>query len=546
MVNLYVNQAGFYPDSEKYALSAYKFEEFSIKDEQGNICYTGKAAYFGQDECSGDEVYSADFSDFRKEGRYYVETAEGRSYSFEIGDKCLNEALCKMEKAFYYLRCGCELKPEHAGKFTHAACHTGKARLWSDHSVELEATGGWHDAGDYGRYITAAACAVSHLLYAYKFYPQIFDGQNLNIPESDSAVPDILEECRYEIEWMMKLQRADGGVYHKLTTAAHADFVMPEEDRGQLYLFDVSSMATADLAAVCALASGIYRPFDSEFAERLIGAAEKSYGWLKENPEFLGFRNPEGNSTGGYYEFNDRDNRFWAACEMFAATGDEKYHDDLKNSLREQFPLTHLGYGSVGGFGLMAYLFCERKECDEGLYGKFKSEMYRAADNLVKISEKCGYRTAMYPGEYCWGSNMNLMKNGMTFAIAQLLADMDGLDRDYIKYAARQMNTLLGANALGYSYVSGIGEHCINYPHLRPAYADGIDECIPGMVSGGPNGRPCPSDREVVSFPEDTPPMKCFEDDYRCFSLNEITIYWNSPAVFTAAALENIKRTGNN
>lgn len=106
-------------------------------------------------------------------------------------------------------------------------------------------------------------------------------------------------------------------------------------------------------------------------------------------------------------------------------------------------------------------------------------------------------------------------------------------------HAAAQLDYLMGLNALGISYVTGNGENAYNYPHLRPAHADGIEECMPGMVSGGPSGHPAdPVGRELV--PEGTPPMKGYVDHWMSYSLNEITIYWNSPAVFVAAYLLNL------
>lgn len=100
-----------------------------------------------------------------------------------------------------------------------------------------------------------------------------------------------------------------------------------------------------------------------------------------------------------------------------------------------------------------------------------------------------------------------------------------------------QLDYILGTNPTGYSFVTGVGDFCVNYPHHRPAFADGVEECIPGLVSGGPNSRrEDPYAREII--PDDTPPMKCFSDNMECYSLNEVTIYWNSPAVFLLAGLQ--------
>jgi len=528
-LHIFVNQVGYLPHSEKRAVITLPAEDFSVIDEQGNICFEGKAVHFGIDECSGDDVYIADFSSLTLSGKYRVRAAGETSLEFCVGENVLDRTLNAVTKAYYFLRCGCPLEEKYAGKFTHGKCHGERAVLWEDNSVSLDICGGWHDAGDYGRYVTAAACAVAHLLYAYKMFPEKLKGLSLNIPES-GALPDILGEVKYELEWLLKMQREDGAVYHKATTQHHAAFVMPENDVNQMYVLPVSTMATADFAAVCALASTVYRDEDREFSERLLAAAANTCRWLEDNPEFIGFENPDGCHTGTYGEWTDKDNRFWAWAEMFAATGNEHYHENMKKALKEEFPLTALGYGSVGGFGALSYLLCGRNCCDKALTEKFTQAFRADAERLAHISDKCGYGAAMDERSYCWGSNMNLMKRGMVFAIADYLAHSD----KYRTYAQRQADYLLGVNATGYSYVTGIGDFCCNYPHLRPAYADGIEKCIPGMVSGGPNGRPCDPDA-IALVPKGTPPMKCFADDVGCYSLNEITIYWNSPTVFVLA-----------
>lgn len=528
--NIFVNQIGYLPHEKKVAVLKSDCKSFKVIDDKSNIVYDGKVSSFGLDKYSEDTVWQADFSSLKECGTYKIITDNGdESLTFNISDNVYDKTLYDTLKALYFLRCGCELKEEHAGKFTHKECHTDNALLWEDNTVSLDVTGGWHDAGDYGRYITPGCCALAHLLYAYKLYPDVLHSLKLNIPESSNGIPDILSECRYELEWMFKMQCEDGGVYHKLTSFQHAPFIMPEEDNNQLYIFPVSSMATADFCAVCALASGIYKVFDEKFSKKLYDASIKAYNWLENNPEFLGIRNPEGCNTGPYFESDDKDNRYWAYCELYALTGEDKFATMIQALMTEEFSLTGLGFASVGGFGSIAYYLADTLNRDEKLLNRIKTAFMSEAELLKSFSDKCGYRVAMTEKDYCWGSNMIVMKQGMTFAIADLILG----DNTYYDYCSAQLDYLLGVNATGYSYVSGNGEFSVNYPHLRPAHADGIEECMPGMVSGGPNRKPCPNDMEILGYPEHLPPMKAFIDDVGCYSLNEITIYWNSPTVFT-------------
>lgn len=533
MDRIYINQVGYYPDIKKIAALNFATERFELIDEGGRVCYSGNVIHRGFDADSGDDVYNADFSDFEGTGRYRVRVGQRVSDSFEIAEKVYDKTFFDINKAYYFLRCGCGLEAKYAGVYTHGKCHIAPSKLWWDHSTELDLSGGWHDAGDYGRYITAGACAVAHLLYAYRMYPHAFDKLNLNIPESGQGnMPDILWEIKYELDWFLKLQAADGGVYHKATTQRHAPFVMPEEDVAQMYALPVSSMATADFAAACAMASEVYRPFMADYADKLIAAARKSGMWLEQNPDYL-FENMPDCTTGGYGEGSDTDNRFWAWSELYCATGEEHYHALMKKSIADNdFRFTGLGYGYVTGFGALTYILCDRDTLDAELKIKFENAYVAEAERLKALSEESGYMVAMRGIDYHWGSNMVLMQQGMIFAIADYIEKTDR----FREASFGQLHYLLGVNAVGYSYVTGNGEHAYNNPHLRPSAADGIEACMPGMVSGGPNGRPADGPgRQFI--PEGTPPMKCYLDHVGCFSLNEITIYWNSPAVFTLSSL---------
>lgn len=504
---------------------------FQVKDMEGKVCFEGVWVCFGEDALSGDTVYQGDFSALNIPGRYRIETEKGVSASFSIGETAYDKLMYDMMRGFYFLRCGCVLEEKHAGKFTHAACHTSLSSEWHNHDVKKQVLGGWHDAGDYGRYVTPGAVALCHLLYAFAFYPDVFETLHLNIPESGNHLPDILNECKWELDWLLQMQREDGAVYHKLTTAQHAPFVMPEEDKADLFLLPVTTVASADFAAICALASRIYRPYDEVYADTLLRAAEKTYQWLNENPWFLPTQNPMGCGTGGYYERDDLSNRFWAAAEMYATTGKEMYYQQMKRLKALPFPPLALGWGEVGGFGALALLSC-KFPVEEALLDELKQSVIRQAEKLADIADRCGYKAAMEEMHYCWGSNMILMMHGMLFCLADRL---EGKKR-FRQYAHNQLDVLMGVNAMGISYVTGNGDYAYNNPHLRPAYADGIEESIPGMVSGGPNRRPGDAvAREMIQ--PGTPPMKSYIDHWGSYSMNEITIYWNSPAVFVLAAL---------
>lgn len=497
------------------------------------VVMDGEARDMGVDEASGDHVYAADFSGIEQAGIYYVRNDAGdASHRFRIGEDIYRKLQLDMAKALYYQRCGCELEEKYAGVYTHPCCHMGDAVLWADRSVAKEVRGGWHDAGDYGRYISPAAVAVAHLLYAYELFPDSFTG-SLTIPESGNGMPDVLNECRYELEWMLKMQDEEGGAYHKLTSERHADFIMPQEDVAQFYLFPVSSMATADYAAAMALASRVYREFDESFADRLFDAAANAYGWLEKHPEYVGFKNPESCNTGEYDDVCDFDERLWAAAEMLVTTGERKYQERLDALLGENLTKTDFGWTDVSGFAALAILTDVSHKASADSVANLREAVIAEADRLVTVAEKSGYGVAMEPEDYVWGSNMVVLNRGMLLVLAAIITGQ-GRTEIYGQTALAQMNYLLGTNAVDYSYVTGYGEHAYMHPHNRPTECDGIELPMPGWVSGGPFKTPC-DEVGIKQIPAGTPPMKCYVDHAACYSLNEITIYWNTPAVFVTA-----------
>lgn len=539
---IFLNQIGYLPNATKTAILTHKADSFFLHDQKtGENVYTGILQPFleGRDAASGDIVFYADFSDFCTEGEYILCAGEVSSLPFAISKTIYHHLKIDLLRSYYFQRCGCVLTAACAGKYTHGCCHSASAALFDDPSVKLDLSGGWHDAGDYGRYVTAAATALAHLLYAFVLFPdRLLDP--LNIPESGNGMPDILNECRYELTWLLKMQREDGGVFHKVSTWHHAPFIMPEYDTAPLFAYAVSTPATADFAAITALASRVYAPFDTAFAGKLKTAALRSWDFLEHHPDQILFTNPADSGTGEYGDSCDRDERFWAAAELFSLTGEEKFFDTFSSLFKERFSKTALGYASTGGFGSLSFylnpIFEEigykhpRQQEMYSLKNKIREEFLAAADHCIALISKNAYPVAMSAEDYHWGSNMTVMNRGILLILGFLFTG----EQKYCKAALAQLDYLLGCNALGFCYVTGHGTHSCLHPHMRTIFADGIEEPIPGFVSGGPNMHPC----EEISkrkLPANTPPMKSYLDNYACYSLNEVTIYWNSPAVFVTA-----------
>ncbi|MCR5421805.1 MAG: glycoside hydrolase family 9 protein [Lachnospiraceae bacterium] len=533
MDKIFINQVGFRRRDSKKAILNFEANGFELIDRKGMVVYKGEVVHYGEDDISGENTYIADFSEYTEPGSFKVRASMITSYEFEISDKVYDQLLRDVCKAFYYLRCGNTQKKEFSGKYYHAPCHLNKAMVYGSKEEMIDVSGGWHDAGDYGRYSTAGAVACAHILYGIRMFGMLEDTE-FDIPKINcekGEFPDILSEVKTELDFLLKMQRKDGGVWHKVTTFCHAPFIMPENDLDQLYLFAVSSMATADAAAVFALAYTVYRRYDEAYAKTLLEASEKSYMWLERNEEAVLFKNPEGSNTGEYGESEDLTNRFWASVSLYEAKGDDKYFKDAEKIAKKirdnNIEFTGFGWASVAGFGFVSLLFGNN---DCRLYEELKNDFLKEAKKLSRIASENGFDLCMERKDFVWGSNMEVLKNLMIL----IVADYINKNNDFGELLNSGLDYLLGCNSMDVSYVTGHGENAFKNPHLRPVMAGNI-ESWPGLVSGGPNITFM--DDKARELPKELAPMKCYMDHKLCYSLNEITIYWNSPLVFVLAGM---------
>ena len=537
-----LNQVGFMPKARKTAVYTYKdnvfgqnndvtnmaeVEFFTITDSEGKEVYRGKLTGPVEASYAGETVYQADFSDFSEQGTYSISISDSVSYPFVIGDKVYDSLLKDLLRMLTKQRCGVELTEKYAGKAAHPACHNTPARIYGTEEF-LDVNGGWHDAGDYGRYIVAAATAVEDLLLTYEDFKDLWSNDDLNIPESGNGIPDILDEAKFELDWMLKMQdEKTGGVYHKVTCHSFPDFVMPQEETEELVLSPVSNAATAAFAAIMAKASDVYRQWDEAFCEKALSKAKKAYAYLTEHMEAAPFRNPKDIVTGEYSDKSFTDEMFWAAVELYKVTGDKEYRDFAEKTVANE--ITH-GYGwdDVGSYGNMAYLSLTADLIDNDLAKKIIDAIIEEAKSYLENSKSDGYMSAL-GDNYCWGSNLPACSYARMMLAA---ADYTG-NEEYRKAAYDQMSYILGQNATGYSFVTGYGTKAASHPHHRPSIATG--ETVDGMVVGGPDGGlhdPC-----AVANLKGLPPARCYVDNYESYSTNEITIYWNSPFIYLLSAM---------
>ena len=507
MKRIHVNQLGYRPHDTKKAVIPQSDTVFSIKrvsDEA--VVYSGTAGEAVYDAASMDTVRVADFSTVREKGEYVLCTAGENSHPFVISDSPYTDLRTALLGMFHYQKCGVDLD---CGLWSHPACHSLPATIYGTNEKK-EVSGGWHDAGDYGRYIVPAAMTVADLLLAHELSPN---------PD-----PELLETVRFEVEWMLKMQDPQtGGVYHKVSCRQfNALDEMPQDEHGELILSPISPTATAGFAAAMALASRFY-PDDKDI---LLNAAKLAWDWCVANPEAPNFTNPPDIKTGQYGDVDDRDERFWAACELFAATGEETYHDAIKSGDVHD----GLGWADMGTYGLVAYLHHAGNKACASLTTTMKKRLLSVCKNIIGQYENNPYGVSLGT-KYRWGSNLDVGNNAMTLLLGGRFAENGTV---YAEAALEHFHYLLGRNPLSQSYVTGFGPTAPKHPHHRPSVAAG--SAVPGMVVGGPNTNTL-RDTDLHARCGGLPPSKCYVDHEGSFSSNEVTIYWNSTVYFVAAAL---------
>ncbi len=536
-----LNQLGYRPDDAKVAFVGGYRGVFEVVDGAGRSIFRGNAEHRGVDALSGDDLSIIDFSPLADEGTYRVRLAgsAGESASFAIAADPYRDLARALLRELHFQRCGTALLPRFAGSWAHGACHLAPALLYDSAGESIDARGGWHDAGDYGRYVVPGAITVSMLLLAYELFPQV-RWDDLGIPESGNGIPDLLDEAKWELDWMLAMQDENtGGVYHKVTSASFPGFIMPEEDGLKEIVSPVSPTATASFAAVTAQASRVYRGIDRGYAARLLSAAKRAFVWLEANPHAKEFVNPPGIVTGEYGDSSSADERFWASVELARTTGKEDYLGGPPPGLAEgETAALELGWQETGGFAALAVL--SHGGWSSG--GAGSALQLRLREGYRKFIAGCmerassGYGVAVGREDFVWGSNMLVLNRGVHLIMAsRFLAESSGESTAYRTAAEAHLHYLLGANPLSFSYVSGFGTRRLEHPHNRPSIADGVVEPVPGLVAGGPNsGRQDPD--AAAAFAEGTPPMRAYVDLAGSYSTNENAIYWNAPAFFVAAA----------
>lgn len=551
-----LNQTGFYPHAPKLAVVTGELNQqrfFVTSTNLRDTFYTGELSRSRKSAYSNTITRLADFSVLTKNGSYVLLVPGlGHSYVFRIADDVQKETAVATLKGFYYQRVFMPLEPKHAGKWHRSAghpddmvyVHPSAATDQRPAGTIISSPGGWYDAGDYNKYIVNSGITMGTLLSAYEDFPAYFRKLSVNIPESNDAVPDLLNEVVYNLRWMLTMQDPfDGGIYHKCTNAAFDGMVMPGITKAPRYVVQKSTTAALDFAAVTAQAARVFKKFEKQFpklADSCLSAAVKAWQWAEKNPAVLYDQNELNKkfkpaiTTGAYGDRNLKDEWLWAAAELFVTTKNDQYRAVVKERLKD--PASLPSWGNVGMLGYYSMIRFEKSlpvGFREDVRAMKDTVLKKANDFLVK-AEANAFATVMGQSarDYNWGGNSVAANQGILLLQAYQLTK----DRKYVDGALSNLDYILGRNATGYSFITGIGSKTPMHPHHRPSEADGITEPVPGLLAGGPNIGMQDSCSYLFKEIE-----TAYVDSLCSYASNEIAINWQAPMVYLANALEALK-----
>lgn len=558
---------------------------WTLYDISNTAVATGTTTVFGYNADSDEYVHIADFSAFTTPGDGYTLMVDGKtSHPFTISDDLYNQLKYDALAYFYHNRSGITITLPYAGgaQWTRPAGHIGVApnlgdndvpcfdqmdaegTQWTGCNYTLDVVGGWYDAGDHGKYVVNGGISLWTMLNQYERTqyvatadPTAFADGTMNIPENNNDVPDILDESRWQMEFMLSMQVPEGGmvegvlregmVHHKVHDVAWTGLgLAPDQDPMQRYLYPPSTAATLNLAATAAQCARIWTDIDADFANRCLTAAETAWDAAAANPNEYARNNFTG---GGPYDDTDvTDEFYWAAAELFITTGDSQYLIALSSSPHylsvpgDVISGTGVITGSsmtwqeTAALGTISLALVPNTLTTTEIM-QAQAHILAVADGYVSALNQAGYLLPYDAGGgYPWGSNSAVLNNMLLLGVAYDFSH----DVTYLNAMSEGMDYVLGRNPVDQSYVTGYGERPLLHPHHR-FWANQLDNSFPspppGAVSGGPNsGLEDPYAQGV--FPDGCPAQKCFVDHIESWSTNEITINWNAPLAWVTAFLD--------
>jgi len=535
---LSASQVGYGPAMRKQFTSPRRFARFAIEEAgTGRVVWEGQAPVRSVPTTllgNVREVWIGDFSAFQAPGRFRVRADNGLvSRSFAVGPAVFDAPLRAAQRWFYYQRAFTDVRQPFAeGPWVHPS-DADKAPS----GIE----GGWHDAGDFSIYSAPMTDTLFWmLLTASDFAPT---GDDTNVPESGNGVPDLLDELRWGLRWLLSVQDAGGGFQNTTCQQHYGGYgtntpqSVPPYQHGE-----VGTLATARAVGNLGFAAAVFRPVDPAFADRCLAAARKGMAYLDAHPG----ENTDGPTCPAARHDGDaevgRQVRMFASAGMLLATGERRFRDDF--AALYTAPQYDPRWLFLDGQASLIYL--RAPAADPAWVEKIRKQLHFNAAQARSEGDKHPFQWAT---RYHWGSLGAAFTRAGLSSARMCLDDPQGAVGD-CEQAMASLHYAFGRNSLRFCYVSGLPgvEHGMTEGfHHWLAALGATPRDFPGIIAGGPSLYPEPGDQ---SFPHARPraiwgywgdpamlrdgrtPIDGRYTDNDSYSTNEPSIGWQAEALY--------------
>jgi endoglucanase len=535
---LAASQVGYGPRARKQFTSPRPFESFELVSERdGSVALRGgppvRAVPTGVLGPVG-TAFIGDFSALEKPGRYRIVASNGlASHPFDVGAGVYDAAVRAVQRAFYYQRAFTAVEsPWAEGPWTHPSD--------ADRAPPGESRG-WHDAGDFSLYSASTSSALFWLLEAQADFGSGDD--DTDIPESGNGVPDLLDEARWGLEWILSVQDRSGGFRNTTCQERYGPYGTNTPGGAAPYRAgEVGTLATGRAVGTLAFAATLYRPHAPAFAARCLEAALRGQSWLEARPG----EDSDGPTCPAYRRDGDvragREVRMYAAAGLLLATGAPRFGDLFASGWADldgdpQFPRTDVQ---------AALLYLRAPGGDPALRRSIRDQLLQRAAELRAEADRHPFHWA---GRYFWGSLAAAFHRSAAFS-ARACLEGPAAAREDCEQVLDHVHYALGRNSLQLCYVSGLPGVSRGRAHAFHQWLAALGArpfLFPGLVAGGPVDAPEPDD---VSRPEARPlpvwgywgdpamprdaatPLDGRYTDNDSWSTNEIDVDWQAVALY--------------
>jgi len=536
--NLATSQVGYGEAARKEFTSPRPFTSFVVEDETG-----GQVAFRGQGPVRSlhtdvlgpfSTVFLGDFSALARPGRYRVRTDDGlTSLPFAVGADVFDGPLRAVQRWFYYQRAFTQVEAPYAeGPWVHAS---------DADKAPQGVRGGWHDAGDFSVYSAYLNPAIFWLLLSAADFSPVAD--DTHIPESGNGTPDVLDEARWGLHWLLSVQDSEGGFQNTTCQTTYGPYGTNTPNSVPPYRNgEVGTLATARAVGTLAFAASVFRKVDAGFASACLQAAYRGVRYLEAHPDVT----TDGPSCSSARADNNpevgRRARSYAAAGMLLATGEARFLSAFEASYAE--PAYEMGFLHLDGPAALLYLRADKG--DAARKTTLWASLRAGADVALREGAQHPFGWA---GRYHWGSlGAGFLRAGL-FSIPMCLEHPKAAAAD-CEQALASVHYAFGRNLKQFCFVTGLQRvtrsmHWGFHQWLETLDAHPRD--FPGLVAGGPNRAPEPSD---VSTPQGRPvpswgyygdpafvrgtetPIDARYTDNDSWSTNEPSVEWQAEAVY--------------